>query len=88
MNTTRGRQAVSKRDVTKFKQNTALYSPKITKKQPLPRKNIAALKDAEIRSEVEPNKRLKLLAAKDYEKKTKKPKRQGPHGNNENHENL
>ena len=71
LDTNRRRQVVSKRDVAK----SASSSPQKNKGRgdscSLERK-IAALKDAEARSEMELNKPLYCFAARDYEKKNQK----------------
>ena len=81
METKRGREVISKRDIAKKKR--ASHSPKTNTKKgnshSLERK-IAALKDVEERSEMELNKPLKFFEAKDYKKippkKNRSPRKQ------------
>ena len=77
METNRGRQVLSNRDIAKKK--SASHSPKTNTKRgnshSLERK-VAALKDAEERCEMEFNKPLEIFAAKDY--KTRNPTKTKP----------
>ena len=86
METKRGGQVLSKRDIAKTK--SASHSPKTDTKKgnshSLERK-IAALKDAEERSEMELNKPLNFFAAKDY--KNISVKKIDPHENKQNQRN-
>ena len=79
MDTNRGRQVISKRDVVKTK--SASTSPKkLTRRgnsHSLERK-IAALNDAEARSEMELNKPLKFFAGTDYKQKYKQKSQRSP----------
>ena len=74
LDTSRGRQVVSKRDVVKT--NSASHSSKLNRRgnsHSLEQK-VAALKDAEIRSEMELNKTIETLCSQGLQKE--KPKAQ------------